>query len=387
MSARAGLAAAVPRMRSCERAIAIAGAAALGLASVGLFLVSRGKWSDAIVDSGREWIVPDALSRGDLLYRDVVYWFGPLTPYFHAALFKIFGSSFSTLVLAGIVGSIGVLAALYFALRTVIGRREALLWTALAVPALIFMPRAGGAILGMGYRMWHAAALSLFAIALLCGRRSPLKPALGVSTGVLCALAGLCRTEWGLSTAFAAMLVVAIREGVGRRFWRVSLTILATFAVVFSAVLAVFVWLAGTGAVLREGHVLLAGLPKETVTFLHRFSWSRDWQDGILQVLYSSCLLLAGLFVLEAWASRRDDPQRLVRRLPWIVAVNLYMAIYPARGGASARVLLSAAPAVCAAAVIVGVRLAPGRRAAALAGFGLLGLLLSFRRPLGIGDS
>jgi len=81
-----------------KRRIAAIGAAALVLASVGLFLVSRGKWSDAIIDSGREWIVPDALARGDLLYRDVVYWFGPFTPYFHAAFFRIFGSSFSTLV-------------------------------------------------------------------------------------------------------------------------------------------------------------------------------------------------------------------------------------------------------------------------------------------------
>src|SRR5690349_20924591 len=77
-------------------------------ATILLFLVSRGKWSDAIVDSGREWIVPDALARGDVLYRDVVYWFGPFTPYAHAALFRIFGSSFQTLVLAGVVASIVV---------------------------------------------------------------------------------------------------------------------------------------------------------------------------------------------------------------------------------------------------------------------------------------
>jgi hypothetical protein len=50
------------------------GAFALLLAgSIGLFLLSRGKWSDPLIDSGREWIVPDALARGDLLYRDVVY--------------------------------------------------------------------------------------------------------------------------------------------------------------------------------------------------------------------------------------------------------------------------------------------------------------------------
>ena len=66
----------------------------LGGATAALFIVSRGKWSDPLIDSGREWIVPDALARGDLLYRDVVYWFGPFTPYFQAAFMRLFGSSY-----------------------------------------------------------------------------------------------------------------------------------------------------------------------------------------------------------------------------------------------------------------------------------------------------
>src|SRR5215472_11345137 len=108
--------------------------AALVLATAVLFQVSRGKWSDAIVDSGREWIVPDALARGSLLYRDVVYWFGPFTPYLHAAVFSLFGSSFSSLVLAGVLGAAAAMACLFVALRRVAGRSEAVLWTALAVP-------------------------------------------------------------------------------------------------------------------------------------------------------------------------------------------------------------------------------------------------------------
>ncbi len=127
--------------------------AALSIASVILFTISRGKWSDALIDSGREWIVPDALSRGELLYRDVVYWFGPFTPYFHSLFFRALGSSFRSLVVAGVVGAAGVLACLHYALRQVTGRREAWGWTILAVPLLVFMPNAGGAILGMGYRI------------------------------------------------------------------------------------------------------------------------------------------------------------------------------------------------------------------------------------------
>ena len=81
----------------------VLGAALAAAATAALFVVSRGRWSDALIDSGREWIVPDALARGELLYRDVVYWFGPFTPYFQAAFLRAFGSGFTALVAAGAV--------------------------------------------------------------------------------------------------------------------------------------------------------------------------------------------------------------------------------------------------------------------------------------------
>ena len=188
-----------------DRWLPVAAGIALAGASVALFFISRGKWSDAIIDSGREWIVPDALAQGDLLYRDVVYWFGPLTPYFHALFFALFGSGFPTLVAAGIVGSIGVLAALHFALRAVTGRRRHSSGPRSRFPALVFMPNAGGSILGMGYRIWHAAGFALAAIS-LASRGNERRPILRAAlVGLLGGLAGLCRTEWGAVAVLASL--------------------------------------------------------------------------------------------------------------------------------------------------------------------------------------
>jgi hypothetical protein len=122
-----------------SRAVAALALAAVGAATIALYVVSRGKWTDAIIDIGSEWMWPDALARGDVLYRDVVYWFGPFTLYLHAGFFRLFGSSFATLALAGVVASALTLVVLRACLRLVTGRIESLLWTALAIPLLVFM--------------------------------------------------------------------------------------------------------------------------------------------------------------------------------------------------------------------------------------------------------
>lgn len=353
------------------------------IATAALYAVSRGKWSDPIIDSGREWIVPDTLARGGLLYRDVVYWFGPFTPYFQAAFFRAFGSSLGTLVLSGAVASAAVLAALHAALRLVTDRREALLWTALAVPALVFMPNAGGSLLGMGYRIWHAAAFTLAAIVVSSRAKPPRAVLALLGAGALAGLAGLCRTEWGLVAAGAAGLCRIARAGRVRDAVAESAPIAAGFAAVFAGGLAPFLARAGGAAVLRDGHVLLTGLPEETRTFLVAFSGVHDWKRGIVQMAYSFAMWFGAWLVVDLAARPRPARAAAKSLLP-VVAI---LAAAAALGGASGAVLFSAAPLVCAVALATALSRRRSPRAAATAAFAAAGLLLSYRRPFHIGDS
>jgi hypothetical protein len=52
-----------------------------------------GGWNDVLVDFGRELYVPWRLSEGEVLYRDIAYFNGPLSAYFNAAAFSLFGAS------------------------------------------------------------------------------------------------------------------------------------------------------------------------------------------------------------------------------------------------------------------------------------------------------
>lgn len=364
-------------------AVVAAARVAVAVLTAVLYAVSRGKWSDAIIDSGREWIVPDALARGELLYRDVVYWFGPLTPYLQSVFFRAFGSSFQILVLAGAAGSIALLAVLFAALRTVVRRREAWLWTALAIPALVFMPNAGGALLGMGFRIWHAATFVAAGILVAAAPGTRARAGRLLLAGALAGLAGLCRTEWGLAGVGAVGLARLAGARSVRAAARDSALVIAGWALVFGAGLSVFLATAGWNAVVSEGHVLLTGLPRETRTFFAAYAGFGDWKRGLLQMAYSFAMWLGGFLAVDLAARPRAEAFRL------LVPVGVVLAVTALLGGATGAVLFSAAPLVCVCALAIGLasprRFLPSGMAAI--GFAAAGLVLSYRRPFHIGDA
>ena len=74
-----------------------------GLAFIYLTARSWRKWPEILVDYGSQLYVPWQLSTGKVLYRDVMYLpGGPLSQYFDAVLFRFFGVSFTTLIVANL---------------------------------------------------------------------------------------------------------------------------------------------------------------------------------------------------------------------------------------------------------------------------------------------
>ena len=61
------------------------------------------QWADPIVDFGGEAYVAWRLSQGDVLYRDLAYFTGPLAPYLHGAAMKLFGASLTTIAAVNFV--------------------------------------------------------------------------------------------------------------------------------------------------------------------------------------------------------------------------------------------------------------------------------------------
>src|SRR5438067_13798814 len=79
------------------------GAVLIALVGATMCVWTWDKSPDPVIDFGRECYVPWRITAGEVLYRDINYFNGPLSPYFNAGLFKLFGTSLRTLKAANVL--------------------------------------------------------------------------------------------------------------------------------------------------------------------------------------------------------------------------------------------------------------------------------------------
>ena len=96
------------------------GGAAVALCFAVLTVQTWRKWGDMLVDFGVQLYLPWKLSTGAVLYRDVSYLTGgPLSQYYHAWLFRVFGVSLLTIVVSNLVILLLLVALIYWCFRRI----------------------------------------------------------------------------------------------------------------------------------------------------------------------------------------------------------------------------------------------------------------------------
>ncbi len=70
--------------------------------------------ADVLVDFGVQLYVPWQLTQGKVLYRDIAHYTGPLSVYYNALAFRIFGANLRVLELANLPILIGIVVAIYY---------------------------------------------------------------------------------------------------------------------------------------------------------------------------------------------------------------------------------------------------------------------------------
>jgi 4-amino-4-deoxy-L-arabinose transferase-like glycosyltransferase len=150
---------------------------ALGLAVVWSALtiaamVSWRKWPDLIVDFGLQLYIPWRLADGAVLYRDLFYMAGgPLSQYFHAALFKIFGTSLTTLICSNLLITVGLASLIYLRFRRVTDTVTGTLLAVAVVIGFAFAAYSSGGnynyLAPYSHEMLHGLTLGILTLVLL----------------------------------------------------------------------------------------------------------------------------------------------------------------------------------------------------------------------------
>jgi len=182
-----------------ERLPRLAPTLVIALVTAIMLAFTWGRWPNLLIDFSRDLYTAAQLSHGKVLYRDIAFFTGSLSPYVNAVWLRLFGPTLHALAACNMVLFIGFLWLLYQVLRQVGSR------TAATAALVVFVTMFGLAdLVPMGnynficpysHDMVHGLALSLGAILCLARHSESLSPRLAVLAGVQLGLVFLTRAE------------------------------------------------------------------------------------------------------------------------------------------------------------------------------------------------
>jgi 4-amino-4-deoxy-L-arabinose transferase-like glycosyltransferase len=243
-------------------------------------IVSWQRWADPIVDVGREMNQPLRLASGETLYTDVRHIYGPLSPWLHAVLYRLFGPSLTVLFVDGIVSATIVLALVYWLGRQIMGPAATGAATLHVMSVCMFKP-AGNYILPYSYNSLHGATLGLITLALLVtavkraadSEFSRASSRAFLAAGVVAGLAILAKTEMGfaaMTAGVAAAILAAYPDA--RRGAIFTFVFCASAAAITLAVYAIVAAGVGWPVLVSDSWLLFYNMPPEIAYFNKQIS-------------------------------------------------------------------------------------------------------------------
>ncbi len=324
---------------------------AIFIAFAAMLAVSWRRWTSPIADSGREMDLPLRLLEGEMLYRDVHYLYPPLSPYFNALLYRIFGAHLDVLHASGIACAVMIAWLCYRIARRLLPPAEASVATTGVIVWCIFKP-AGNLISPYSFAALYAMLLGLGALlmtlryaagvqsAVLCntvgadlcvcpggvqpnrGRHTGL-PLRGyiIFAGILVGLAAITKQEFAFA---AAATVAAAVIHLRRTQWKPLIADLALAAIPAMLIAApVYGWLlqtVGWETLVADCHLFYTHLPKSLVFYnAHRTGLDRPL-FSIVQMLGASAVIAAATSAIVLVSNRT---RRTLRRSIVILACAL----------------------------------------------------------------
>jgi hypothetical protein len=265
-----------------DRRIALLLGGLLGVLATIALAQSWARWLDPIIDTGRDLYIPEQLTHGAKLYRDIRYQYPPLAPYLLAAITRIIGSSLASYTAIGIAQSLLAAALLWFIAKRAAGNVAAFTAAAMFVCANV----AGASTWGANWIFPYTYAATIGMVALLA-----LVAALRERTIAIAVVAALVASWCKVEYAIAVVLIV----GVCAIVYRIRVRWFVAAGVVSAAFVAL---LFGD---IRE-NVFNTALTKgaSAKRFYSMVSGTAEWPQNIGTALVACAALVAIVLLLRA---------------------------------------------------------------------------------------
>lgn len=289
------------------------------------------RWGNPLVDSGRELNIPLRLVRGEMLYSDVGYIYGPFSPYLNALLYRVLHPSLWVLWGRGIVSTILILALTYWIARQIAGRFPATL-SGLAVTWVCALKPQGNYMMAYAFGGLDGSTFVLATVVLSIIFLRKKTPGVLFGAGIVGALAILSKTELGGAAVGTGVVAAALAGYPSIRRIMLWLTVFLAPALGIPAL--VFSWFAarvGWRTLTADSHLFFGHVPWQLLYFngLH-FGFGHPWHSlGLMiasmvrMVAFGGLLVSMSLLIEMRRASVPQESGSTARKASWAVAAFL----------------------------------------------------------------
>jgi hypothetical protein len=275
------------------------------------------------------------LSQGAVLYRDIFYMAGgPLSQYWHALLFKLFGPSFLVIIVSNFTVTALMLSIIYRRL----GRAEGLLCGFVATLAVVCV-FCFGQYTGVGnynyaapysHELLHGLCLSILALSLLAGWREREKINPVAAAGFCLGLVALTKPDIFLALALAILTGFIFSMKSGRAFvFRSAIMLLAAAAVPLLAFFLFFLQAGGWRDSLRLEFFGWQPLFMGAVVGNPYYQWSLGLDNPFvnLRTIALHTLVTGIIFMACAWAVQKVKHLAPLKRGPVLAAITMLLLV------------------------------------------------------------
>jgi hypothetical protein len=288
--------------------------------------ISWQTWANPVIDGGREMNTPLRLLRGETIYSQVYYLYGPVAPFFNALLFKVFGIHLNVLYAAGLAGALLLVLMVFHLARGFMSPFESLL-AAAAVLLLCVFKQGGNMIFPYSYAVLYGTLLGTSALAAQLDYVRTKRTGYLLAAGALSGLAFCCKLEFGVA-ALASLLMLVISARPAQRT-RIAMVVLPG-ALIIPAL--IYGWLLAripADTLIKDTFLFPGSIPSELI-YYNRMKLGLNNPGRTLREMLSALALLCGAAGAISLAAIRiagesiftPKPSRYVRRLWWLIGIS-----------------------------------------------------------------